>query len=728
MKATEANLLKFLRKSPQFVIPIYQRNYSWTETQCRQLWVDLLRAGTDDAVNAHFIGSIVYVERGLSNVVQQEALLVIDGQQRLTTSTLLITALAEHFDANGIDELLDVFSARKLRNYYLLNPDEDGERRYKLLLSETDKETLLSILRNDGSLPAEYSTRIVENYQLFRELIGLHQDELAAICQGIAKLVIVEVALDRSQDNPQLIFESMNSTGLELSQADLIRNYILMGLEPKLQTELYQSYWRPMEKGFGQAAYTTHFDAFMRHYLTAKTGDIPNVRDVYVAFKHYAQQLKADTRDLVADIRAYAGYFCAMALGSEQEPSLKTAFHDLRELKVDVAYPFLLDAYHDYQQQRLSAEELLQIVRWVESYVFRRAICNIPTNSMNRTFAAMSRSLKKDRYLESVKATLLLLPTYRRFPTDEEFQREIKLRNLYQFRSRSYWLRRLENHGRKERVVIEDYTVEHILPQNEALSQTWQTQLGPDWLRVQQTWLHTLGNLTLTGYNSEYSDHPFEFKQQKATDRNGDPAGFSASPLKLNTWRFEVEEINAEMGVAEKKSYSLANVPTWNEQTLLARAERLATEAVKVWSAPQLTTDVLDAYRPRVAKVGQQYSIDDHPHLALGPMRELFAAFRQAVLALDPCVTEEYLKLYVAYKAETNFVDVVPQARRLLLILNLSIDEIEDSRGLCRDISNIGRWGNGDVEIGFSSIEELPYVLGLIRQSFDQQMGNAGEA
>lgn len=222
VKATEANLLKFLRKSPQFVIPIYQRNYSWTETQCRQLWVDLMRAGRDEAVNAHFIGSIVYVERGLSNVVQQEALLVIDGQQRLTTSTLLIAALAEHFDAHGIDELLDVFSARKLRNYYLLNPDEDGERRYKLLLSETDKDTLLAILRNHDALPAECSARIVENYQLFRELIALHQDELAAICQGIAKLVIVEVALDRSQDNPQLIFESMNSTGLELFNSNSI--------------------------------------------------------------------------------------------------------------------------------------------------------------------------------------------------------------------------------------------------------------------------------------------------------------------------------------------------------------------------------------------------------------------------------------------------------------------------------------------------------------------------
>ena len=265
MKATEANLLIFLKKSPQFIIPIYQRNYSWTAEQCKQLWTDLLRAGRSETIKAHFIGSIVYIERALSTVTNQESLLVIDGQQRLTTSTLLIAALANHFESEGIGELLQAFSAKKLRNYYLVNPDEEGERHFKLLLSETDKDTLLSILQTSPT-PVESSTRINENYALFRELITLHKNELEAICKGVAKLVIVDVSLDRSQDNPQLIFESMNSTGLELSQADLIRNFILMGLEPKLQTELYKTYWRPMEKGFGQGAYTQHFDAFMRHY------------------------------------------------------------------------------------------------------------------------------------------------------------------------------------------------------------------------------------------------------------------------------------------------------------------------------------------------------------------------------------------------------------------------------------------------------------------------------
>jgi len=707
VKATEANLLKFLKKSPQFVIPIYQRNYSWTEDQCRQLWTDLLRAGRLEKVTAHFIGSIVYVERGLSNVVQQEALLVIDGQQRLTTSTLLIAALAKHFESKGIGELLETFSAKKLRNYYLLNPDEEGERHFKLLLSETDKETLLAILQA-SPMPTESSTRINENYALFQQLIGQHEKELEAICQGLAKLVIVDVSLDRSQDNPQLIFESMNSTGLELSQADLIRNFILMGLEPKLQTELYKSYWRPMEKGFGQAAYAVHFDAFMRHYLTAKTGEIPNVREVYTAFKTYARSLKGDTRDLVADIHSYATYYCAIALGSESESSLKQAFHDLRELKVEVSYPFLLDAYNDYKHDRLTADELVQIVRLVESYVFRRAICAIPTNSLNKTFAGLSRTLKKDRYLESVKAAFLLMPSYRRFPNDEEFQRDIKLRDLYNFRSRSYWLRRLENHGKKERVDVENYTIEHILPQNESLSKEWQAELGPEWQHLQQTWLHTLGNLTLTGYNSEYRDFPFAYKRDQVIDKDGNPIGFAHSPLKLNL--------------------GLVKVTTWNEDAIKARADRLALEAAKVWSAPQLPPDVFDAYRPAAVKAGQQYSIDDHPFLASGPMRELFDLFREAVVALDPCVSEEFLKLYVAYKAETNFVDVVPQAKRLRLAINMPFHEIDDPKGICLDVTNLGRWGNGDVEVGLAAKEDLPYVIGLVRQSFDRQMGGPQDA
>ena len=526
MKATEAKFLDFLKKSPQFVIPIYQRTYSWTERECRQLWDDIVRTGSNDAVSAHFVGSIVYIEKGLYQVSSQSPLLVIDGQQRLTTVTLILEALARQL---GDSEPVDGFSAKKLRSYYLLNPLEEGERGFKLLLTQTDKASLLALVQQKAQ-PTDQSLRVTENFAFFEEQVQNLGADLPALCHGLAKLVVVDIALSRDQDNPQLIFESMNSTGRELSQADLIRNFILMGLEPAHQTRLYEDHWRPMEVGFGQEGYGSHFDSFMRDYLTLKTGEISNVRAVYEAFKSQARTpdiAAAGVDALVADIHAFAGYYCAMALGKEADKKLAEAFRDLRELKVDVAYPFLLELYDDFANGRLESTDFEAAVRLVEAYVFRRAVCAIPTNSLNKTFATFGRALQKDRYLESVQAHLLTLPSYRRFPGDEEFKREFVVRDLYNFPRRSYWLRRLENDGRKERVPVDEYTIEHILPQNENLSAKWRDELGPEWQRVQETWLHTLGNLTLTGYNAEYSDRPFSEKR----DMKG---GFRESPLKLN--------------------------------------------------------------------------------------------------------------------------------------------------------------------------------------------------
>jgi len=703
MKATEAKLLDFLKKSPQFVIPIYQRTYSWTEKECRQLWDDIVRCGKNDRIPVHFIGSIVYVESGLSQVTHQAPLLVIDGQQRLTTVSLLLTALAE---AVGEAEPFDGFSQRKIRNYYLLNPEETGERHFKLLLSQTDKASLTALVASNPQ-PENHSLRVDGNYNAFRKWIKSGEVDLPTLCKGLAKLVVVDIALSRDQDNPQLIFESMNSTGKELSQADLIRNFILMGLEPTLQTRLYEQFWRPMEVDFGQEAYGTHFDDFMRHYLTVRTGVIPNINAVYDAFKTHARETRggAESDDshvekLVRTIRDYSRYFCAMALGKETDPQLKRAFHDLRELKVDVAYPFLLELYRDFAIEHFSKEDFVSAVRLVESYVFRRAVCAIPTNSMNKTFATFTKALKKDRYLESIAAQFLLLPSYRRFPSDDEFDRDIKTRDLYNFRSRSYWLRRFENYGRKEMAQVDEYTVEHILPQNENLSIAWQASLGDEWKRIQQTWLHTLGNLTLTGYNSEYSDRPFVEKR----DMTG---GFKHSPLNVNE--------------------GLGQVDVWDEIAILERAKRLAKRAVNVWESPKLDDAILSAYRPKT-DTASSYTIEDHPHLLLPTMRPVFEAFRKEVLALDPCVNEEFLKLYVAYKAETNFVDIVPQAKRLRLSLNMNFEEISDPKGLCKDVTDLGRWGNGDVEVGISTLEELPYVIGLVRQALEKQLGEAPES
>jgi uncharacterized protein with ParB-like and HNH nuclease domain/predicted transport protein len=700
VKATEAKLLSFLQKSPQFIIPIYQRTYSWTDKQCRQLWDDILRAGSSNAIAVHFIGSIVYVEQGLSQVTHQAPLLVIDGQQRLTTVALLLEALAR---AIGDGEPIDGFSAPKLREYYLTNRLEKDDRYYKLLLSQTDNASLKAVIRNTEQ-PKEPSLLVTQNFALFTELLAEQKGDLAPVCRGLAKLVVVDIALSRDQDNPQLIFESMNSTGKELSQVDLIRNFILMGLEPTLQTRLYEEYWRPMEQDFGQEAYGTQFDSFMRHYLTVRTGDIPREREVYEAFKDYSRTTPvrdAGIESLVKDMRAFARYFCALALGTEQDATLSHAFHDLRELKVEVAYPFLLELYHDYANDALSAADFAAGVRLVEAYVFRRAICAIPTNSMNKTFGTFGKALKKDRYLESIQAHFLTLPSYRRFPEDEEFRRDLHTRDLYNFRSRSYWLRRLENHGRKERVPVDEYTIEHILPQNSDLPPAWKQALGADWQRVQQQWLHTLGNLTLTGYNAEYSDRPFAEKRDMA-------GGFKQSPLKLNS--------------------GLGQLDAWNEAAIQERAGRLADQALAVWSAPRLDAVTLAAYQPTKMPATGGYTIDDHPHLLTPDLRAIFEAFRKEVLALDPCVTEEFMKRYVAYKAETNFVDVVPQAQRLRLSINMTFAAINDPKGLCRDITNISRWGNGDVEVGLKSLDELPYVMGLVRQSYERQMGDGGQA
>ncbi|MEM9949314.1 MAG: DUF262 domain-containing protein, partial [Cyanobacteria bacterium P01_D01_bin.36] len=457
------------------------------------------------------------------------------------------------------------------RSRYLIDPERGGNRAFKLVLTQTDKDTMLAVVRQ-RKLPQHCSMRVKENFEFFERQIAACQSDVVALCRGLAKLVIVDVALERGQDNPQLIFESMNSTGRALSQADLIRNFVLMGLEPSHQTQLYEDCWRPMELDFGQEVYASDFDSFMRYYLTVKTGEIPNVKNVYEAFKEHVrspQKCSEPIDELVADLQAFSQYYCAIALKKEPDLALSRAFEDLRELKVDVAYPFLLELYHDYKNERLSKEDLLAATRLTESYIFRRAVCGLSANSMRRTFATFLRSIKKEQYLTSIQSKFARLLSARRFPNDVEFKREIKVRNLYKIRSGSYWLRRLENHGRRERVLVDEYTIEHILPQNPKLSEEWQKALGPEWQQVQATWLHTLGNLTLTGYNQTYSDRAFCIKRD--LEKGGDDKGFRYSPLKLNK--------------------GLGQVELWNEKAIQDRAERLAGLALKVWMMPAIDDD-----------------------------------------------------------------------------------------------------------------------------------------
>ncbi len=696
MKATEANLLEFIKKSNQFSITIYQRLYSWTEKECGRLWNDIMTVGSKN-IPSHFIGSIMYIEKGLYQISKQEPLLVIDGQQRLTTISLLLEALARKIGDNEVEG----FSARKIRNYYLINSLETGDRKYKLLLSQNDRNTYISIIEQ-REYPKESSIRIKNIFEYFTSKIDkLSENDIQNLCLGLLKLFIVDISLNRDQDNPQLIFESMNSTGKDLSQADLIRNFMLMRLEGDIQKRLYEDYWRPMELEFGQEAYDSHFDSFMRHYLTMKTGNIPKISEVYEEFKKYFYNSRRDNEEELKELKKYAAYFCAMALDKEEDKELKEAFSDLRELKVDVSYPLLLELYNDYKMGVLSKEDFIKIIRLIESYVFRRAVCGIPTNSLNKTFATFGKSIIKEKYLESVKAHFIKMTSYRRFPNDEEFKKELECRDLYNFRSRSYrsrsyLLRRLENHDRKERVNVSEYTIEHILPQNTNLNHDWREALGPDWEKIQQKYVHTLGNLTLTGYNSEYSDKFF-------TDKRDMKGGFRESPLKLNR--------------------GLANLDTWNEETILQRAENLSKEALKVWQYPQLDQTILDQYRKKEETL-TEYSIDSYEYLKEGKAKNLFERFRKEVLSLDSEISEEYLKLYIAYKLETNVVDVVPQKNKLKLYIYIKFNELNDPKELCRDVSQINHWGNGDVEVILESEEEIGYVIGLVRQAIEKQFGN----
>lgn len=691
MKAEAKKILDFIEAGTfQFVVPVYQRMYSWDIKHCQQLLEDILKAGKNQ-VHAHFIGSIVYVADGVYGA--NNSLLVIDGQQRLTTITLLLIALRDFLGEEK--EILEKFSSRKIHNRYLVNRDEVGEKQYKLLLSENDKDTLIALVDKDKTPPKESSKKIQENFAFFQDKIQELQDDeaLKILCKGIEKLMIVYVSLERDKDNPQLIFESMNSTGKDLSQADLIRNYILMGLEPNLQTRLYGKYWRAMEQDFGQENYEKFFNAFVRHYLTIKSGEIPNIAKVYESFKEYHQNNNAEMEVLLQDMKKYCEYFCFIAFKKEQDCELKNAFCNLLELQNDTAYPLLLALYEDYANARLSKEDFKEIVSLIESYIFRRAICEIPTNSLNKTFASFIKFIDKNSYMQSVKAHFLLLKSYARFPLNEEFKNALRRKDIYNFNKKSYLLTRLENHKRKEKISANEYTIEHIMPQNPNLSKEWQKDLGEHYKEIQEKYLHTLGNLTLTGYNSEYKDKPFKEKR----DMQG---GFRQSPLKLND--------------------ELRNLEMWNQEAIEKRTEALANKALEIWAMPELEQTLLDSYKQEAQNNKKTYNLSNYSFNQ--KTREIFEVLHKEIMALDESIIQSYTKLYITYKLETNFVDIVPLKSKLKLYLNIPFNVLVDERGMARDVSNIGSWGNGDVEVGIESTQDITYCLGLVRQALERQL------
>ena len=679
MQASEANLLQFLDNRQQFMVPIFQRRHSWEKRHCEQLWKDVLRIEKDESAVAHFLGSIVYIDAGIYSASRVSQLLLIDGQQRLTTLSLLLFALGKTIKERDLEIDID---RGTIEEYYLFNLREEGELHYKLLLTKHDKETLIHLLK-DRDLPADKSHRLEENYHFFEA--KLKNADLQAVYEGIQKLMIVDISLNRDYDNPQLIFESLNSTGLDLSQADLIRNYVLMGQEPNFQNRLYETYWYPMEQRFG-TEHAKRFDLFIRDYLTLKTRQIPNKKKVYESFKNIADKKHPGAlEETIAEIKCYSGHYVCIALLKEENSKIRACFEDIQDLKVEVAFPFLLGVYEDYTQRLIEKTDMIEILRLIESYVFRRAICGIPTNTLNKTFAALTGKIDKDNYLQSLKVEFSQMTGNQRYPSDTEFKQNLLIKDVYNFDRRKYLLRRLENYGRRELIRVEDYTIEHVMPQR--LSEEWQAELGEDWRETHETYLHTIGNLTLTGYNSELSNRSFKEKQEM-------PGGFRDSPLRLNR--------------------SLAKMERWNENAIINRAKMLSEQAREIWSHHGVLQEIGEEQRG-------EWALADHHHLT-SEMMELFQQLQVYILDLDSSVTEQINKYTIVYKIGSIFADIVPQAKQLRLSLKLPFSDINDPRGWCKNVANVGRWGVGDVEVGISSADQIDYIMFLIRQAFERQI------
>ncbi len=678
MDVAETTLLNFIKdnQTNQLVIPIYQRVYSWEKEQCKELWDDIIKIGGNDKMDRHFIGSILYAIDDIKH--SGNTLLIIDGQQRLTTITLLLTALRDHWSDKRKD----------IEDHYLINSDKDGDKKFRLILSESDKDTLLSLIDKDRRKPSEPSSKIMENFKLFEEWICKNTNQLETIFKGLEKLTIVKIALEKGKDDPQLIFESMNSKGIELTQTDLIRNYIVMETETEKQESFYNKYWRAMEEDFKQNKKL--FDRFVRHYLTIKTREIPNINKVYVALKDYRQEEGIGIEDLLKDLQKYCGYFCQIAFKKEANKDLNKALGFLVDLEMDVIYPLLLELYSDYSDGVLSKDDFIPIIALIESYICRRAVCGLGTNSLNKVFPSFTKHIQKDEYFKSLKAHFGSLTEKQRFPNNDEFKDCFITINFYNFKKNKYFFERLENFDRKERVYTHEYTIEHIMPQK--LTEEWKRDLGENFQEIHDKYLHTIGNLTLTGYNPEYSNKSFQEKRDMEK-------GFKDSPLRLN------------QGLRDLKSFG--------EEEIKKRANDLADLALKIWTYPKLDAETLEKYKPKKEK--KVYDLSSYKFGSHS--RELFDILSKEIKALDEGITENFNQDYISYKFSKNFVDIVVQTKDLKLYLNMKFNELQDEKNLARDMTNKGHLGNGDIEVRLETKENIPYCLGLIKQALEKQMG-----
>lgn len=556
MRANEKLLLRFLEVSDtNFVIPVYQRNYDWKKEQCKQLYDDCISVIKNNYIT-HFFGTIVsiYNDSGRNREYS-----IIDGQQRITTVSLMLLAICNILNEGKL-ETTDIIK-EKIINQYLINQYMYDDKKLKLKPIKDDREAFEKLFHNDDDFVEE--SNITVNYKYFYNRILEEEISIDELYSAIEKLMIVEIELKDGEDDPQLIFESLNSTGLELNEADKVRNFILMGQNSGKQEKLYNNYWHKVEKN------TLYKVAdFIRDYLTMKENKIYNEKKIYTNFKRYVIENNLDMETCLKDMLVFSQYYNKILTNSIGNQSADDIMKRINNLEVTVLYPFLIEILDDYYNSILSIENLIEILSVLESYIFRRIMCGAATNALNKVFMNIGKEIKKHsdfkiKYVEIFKYILINKKSSQRFPDDEEFRKNFYEQQVYNWKSKNklYLLERLENYNNVEKVDIEnlvasnDLTIEHIMPQT--LNKKWKEALGDDFEEVHKKYAHTIGNLTLTGYNSSLSNKPFIEKRDMEK-------GFKDSRLRLNKY--------------------LSSITKWDEDEILNRANILLNIALDVWT------------------------------------------------------------------------------------------------------------------------------------------------
>lgn len=580
MKGSECRFIEYMEGSKKrFIIPVYQRNYDWRTENCKQLYDDLVKVVKNQR-RSHFFGSLVSVYNPSGRNTE---FLVIDGQQRLTTVSLLFLAMYNLMKA-GIMTSADESLGKQLYEDFLVDKYQPEEKRIKLKPVKNDQRAFSRLFSD----PSEHvrESNLTANYNYFYDRIQKQEITIDELFDAICCLEIINITLN-SDDNPQLIFESLNSTGLDLSEGDKIRNFILMDLPPKEQDEFYDRYWNQIE-------ICTKYDvsAFVRDYLSVKQQAIPQQKKIYTIFKDYVEMSCIQPEPLLADMLAYAKRYQTLLNGNTGSKVLDSCIFRLNRLETTVTRPYFLEVLRLYNENKLTLAQVTDVFLITENYLFRRTICDLPTNALNKIFLLLHREIirydgTEDNYVEKLKYALLSKKERTRFPDDEEFSMAFAERPVYLMKSKNkiYILERLENFGTSEDKDVychcDDgtYSVEHIMPQH--LTPAWQKELGDDYEQIYELWLHRIANLTLTAYNSKYGNSSF---MEKKTMQNG----FDDSGIRMNTW------------ISKKDKWTLAE--------LEERSRYLMDRALQIWSLPSTE------YKP-VEKQLDTYTLEDEDEL-----------------------------------------------------------------------------------------------------------------